>query len=79
MAATRGTPINSASVPVRAHDVTIDEHECDRARCELVVERGGERWRVRVHFDGAVEPIRRASPPPWVARAIRRYEFQTSE
>jgi len=81
MAATRGTPINTDDVMVRAQQVDIIERDVDGARCELVVERGGERWTVRVHFDGAIEPVDapHASPPRWVAKAIQRYEFATSE
>jgi hypothetical protein len=81
MGATRGTPINTDAVHIGAREISITERDVDDARCELVVERGGERWQVRVHYDGAIEPVDdpRGSPPIWVANAIRQYEFATSE
>jgi len=77
MAATRGTPVTVTEMTIGTDEVTLSEHESTRGLCELAVERGGERWHLRVHHDGAVEPVDspRASPPVWVARVVRSHEL----
>lgn len=76
MAATRGTPVTVSETTIGTDEVMVSEHESERGLCKLVVERGGERWRVRLHYDGAIEPVDdpRTSLPGWVGRVVRAHD-----